>query len=60
MLARFTVTLYVGSDGRVLAAGVASPNAEAEQQADCLVERLLQLKLRRHNDRTVKVTFRIP
>jgi hypothetical protein len=56
---RFTATVYVRADGGVAAAGVSPPNADAEDQSDCVVEVIRGFNFGRQRRRLSKVTFRI-
>jgi hypothetical protein len=42
--ARFHATMYVGTGGRVLAAGVATSTKDGEEKVDCLTEALVKMK----------------
>ena len=52
----FTATAYVRADGRVFSAGLATPNAEGEGVADCMVEVIRKLRFGRPG-RDAKVSF---
>jgi hypothetical protein len=56
---RFTATVYVRSDGKVVSAGVAPPNADAEEKSDCVVDVLETFNFGRQRRRISKVTFPI-
>lgn len=53
---RYHATLYIGRDGKVLAAGLAPPSPEAEAQSDCVTDRLRTLQFGRQPKLT-KVSF---
>jgi hypothetical protein len=42
--ARFHATMYVGTGGRVLAAGIATSTKDGEDKADCLADTLVKMK----------------
>jgi hypothetical protein len=42
--AKFHATVYVGTGGRVMAAGVAMSNKDGEETADCLAKALVKMK----------------
>lgn len=52
----FTATAYVKPDGRVVSAGLATPNAEGEGVADCMVDVIRKLRFGRPG-REAKVSF---
>ena len=54
------VTLYVRGSGKVAGVGVATPDAEADDHADCVSDRVERLSLPRLPRRWSKVTFEIP
>ncbi len=56
---RFTATVYVRGDGRVMSAGVAPPSAAAEEKSDCIAETLTTFNFGRQPRRVSKVTFPI-
>lgn len=45
----FVATAYIGPDGRVMAAGVAPPNEDGEEAADCISDALLALRVVRRD-----------
>jgi hypothetical protein len=53
----FEATIYVGTDGNVLAAGVAPPDEEAEDAVDCLVKVLKAASFPSPGSWPAKVTF---
>jgi len=57
----FVATAYVKPNGKVKSAGVAPPNADAEQASDCVVEAIQSLRLGpiAVGRRAAKVTFEI-
>jgi hypothetical protein len=54
---RFEATLYVGTDGEVLAAGVAPPDETGEDAVDCLVDALKGAKFPSPGSWPAKVTL---
>jgi hypothetical protein len=57
--ARFVATAYVDTKGRVLSAGVAPPDAESEEKADCVVEAVRAMKFRSPGGKPAKITFEL-
>ena len=57
--ATFTATMYVSTDGKVLAAGVAPPDEAGEQAVDCLVGVLQGTTFPSPGSWPAKVTFRL-
>jgi hypothetical protein len=55
----FTVTMYVGTEGEVLAAGVAHAEEDGESAADCLVSTLKEAKFPSPGSWPAKVSFRL-
>lgn len=55
--ARYQATLYIGRDGRVISAGVAPPDPEAEAKADCVAEVLESFRFGPQRERFTKVSF---
>lgn len=55
--ARAIATVYVGTDGKALAAGVAAPNQEAESASQCLVAVLLEAQYPEPGSWPAKVSF---
>ena len=56
---RWSATVYVGPDGRVMSAGIAPPSAKAEDKSDCVVGVLETFNFGRQRRRVSKVTFAI-
>lgn len=56
----FVATAYVRPDGRVAAAGIAPPDADAEETADCLAEAVEKMRFGSPGRRAAKVTFEVP
>jgi hypothetical protein len=54
---RFSATMYVDTDGKVLSVGVAPPDEAGEAAVDCLVDVLKQSKLPSPGSWPAKVTF---
>jgi hypothetical protein len=54
---RYTVTMYVGTDGEPLAVGIAPPDEEGEAAADCLVDALKSAKYPPPGSWPAKVSF---
>jgi len=54
---RFEATLYVGTEGEVLAAGVTPPNEDGEDAVDCLVDALKGAKFPSPGSWPAKVTL---
>jgi len=52
-----TVTAYVNSVGKILAAGVASPAGRTDQHLDCVAEGLMSWPMPRPQKRYAKVSF---
>jgi len=57
---KFSATVYFRPDGRVLAAGVAPPNKDAEEASDCVVEAIERLRFGPMGRRPAKVSFQVP
>jgi hypothetical protein len=57
--APFVATAYVDSKGRVVSAGVAPPDAESEEKADCVVDAVRKMKFRSPGAKPAKITFEI-
>ena len=57
---QWRATLYIRSNGRVAASGVAPPSAEVEEQADCLVKELNRFRFGPQRSKLTKVSFTIP
>jgi hypothetical protein len=57
---RWMVTLYVRGNGNVASVGVATPDAETDEHAECIADRVGQLRVPRLPRRWSKVTFEIP
>lgn len=57
---KFSATAYLKPNGRVLAAGVAPPNEEAEEASDCVVEAIERLRFGPMGRRPAKVSFHVP
>lgn len=57
--ATFTATMYVSTEGKVLAAGVAPPDEPGEQAVDCLVDVLKGTTFPSPGSWPAKVTFRL-
>lgn len=58
----FSVTAYVepdGKGGKVVAAGVASPHASGEEQADCIVNAVKSMPMPSPGSYAAKVSFRL-
>jgi len=55
----YQATVYVGTDGRVLAAGVSAPSHNAEEASDCLVQALLGVSFPEPGSWPAKVSFSI-
>jgi hypothetical protein len=55
----FEATLYVGTEGEVLAAGVAPPDESGEDAVDCLVEALRAAKFPSPGSWPAKVTLKL-
>jgi hypothetical protein len=55
----FAATVYVRSDGHVLAAGVAPPSEKGEEAADCVVSAIRELRFQAGGAKTAKVSFEI-
>jgi hypothetical protein len=55
----FEATLYVGTEGEVLSAGIAPPDASGEEAADCLVEALEAAKFPSPGSWPAKVTLKL-
>lgn len=53
----FTATVYIGTDGKALAAGIAAPNADGEAKSACLVDILTRVKYPSPGSWTGKATF---
>lgn len=58
--ARLRATLYVGTDGKVLGAGVAAADEKAEAKSDCVVAVLSGLALESPGSWPAKVGFDLP
>ena len=56
-LGAFEATLYVGTGGEVLSAGVTPPDETGEDAVDCLVEALLGAKFPSPGSWPAKVTL---
>lgn len=56
----FVATVYVSPDGRVVTAGVATPNERGEEAADCVTEALRRMRFGSHGDKAAKVSFALP
>jgi hypothetical protein len=54
---RYSVTMYVGTDGEPLAVGIAPPDERGEDAADCLVDALKSAKYPPSGSWPAKVTF---
>jgi hypothetical protein len=54
---RYSVTMYVGTNGEPLAVGIAPPDERGEEAADCLVEALKSAKYPPPGSWPAKVTF---
>lgn len=52
-----TVTAYVNSGGKILAAGVASPSGSPDQHLDCVAEDLMSWPMPKPQKRYAKVSF---
>jgi hypothetical protein len=57
--APFVATASIDSRGRVMSAGVAPPDAESEDKADCVVEAVRAMKFRSPGGKAAKITFEI-
>ncbi len=57
---RWMVTLYLRGNGEVASVGVATPDAQADEHAACVAERVGMLRVPRLPRRWSKVTFEIP
>jgi hypothetical protein len=55
----FVATVYVSSKGNVLAAGVAPPDAAAEEAADCVADAVRGMKFGSPGRKPAKVTFEL-
>jgi hypothetical protein len=55
----FSVTIYVGTDGSVLSAGAAPPNAAGEQAVDCIVGVLMSAQFASPGSWPAKVSFEL-
>ena len=55
----FEATLYVGTEGEVLSAGIAPPDESGEEAADCLVEALQAAKFPSPGSWPAKVTLKL-
>lgn len=53
----FTATMYVGTEGNVLAVGMAPPDEQGEHAVDCIVDVLKQAKFPSPGSWPAKVTF---
>lgn len=56
----YVATAYVRRDGRVAAAGIATPDADREDEADCLAKAVGKLRFGSPGRRAAKVTFPVP
>jgi hypothetical protein len=56
----FVATAYLHPTGKVMAAGVAPPDENAEQAADCVVEAIERLRFGAIGRRPAKVSFEVP
>jgi hypothetical protein len=56
---RWSATVYLRWDGAVVSAGVAPPNAAAEEKSDCVVDVLETFNFGRQRARMSKVTFAV-
>lgn len=56
----FRATVYIRTNGHVLAAGVAPPSAKAQDAADCLAETIRKIPFVPAGAKTGKLTFDIP
>lgn len=54
---KFRATAYVGTDGRVITAGVSPPNERGEEVADCVVDAVKKLRVVVRGDRPAKISF---
>jgi len=57
---QFVATAYVRPDGRVAAAGVATPHERGEEAADCMVDTIRKLRFGSPGSRAAKVSFELP
>lgn len=55
--ARSTATIYVGTDGKALAAGISAPDQDAESASECLVSVLLEAQYPEPGSWPAKVSF---
>ncbi len=53
----FSATVYIDTDGSLMSAGIAAPNAEGESKSDCLVSVLKQAKFPSPGSWPGKATF---
>lgn len=55
----YRITAYVNQQGKVMSAGVAPPDEEAEEASDCVVEAVKKLELSSPGSWPAKVTFEL-
>ncbi len=56
----FVATAYIRPNGRVATAGIAPPDADAEDEADCLADAVGKMRFGSPGRRAAKVTFEVP